>query len=173
MRKRRGTKLVVGVLACMAGALILLVADLLQSPVDVSPVAPAMSKADARRPEVPEPATPLDKKAPAQFQATAGRPLFTPSRRPVQRTETAAPKTEAAKLRLVGVMTQANEPPRALIRFGDEKTGKWIAEGAQLNGWRLRKVNPRSVIMEAGARLQELTLSTPRRAPAASKTRAQ
>ena len=62
-------------------------------------------------------------------------------------------------------MKAADQPPRALLRSANEPTGKWIAEGAEFNGWKLRKVNERSVILQSGGRSQELKLATPRRPP--------
>jgi len=167
MRVSKGRRLVAGVLAGTVGLLVLLNGYLVQSSIDISPVVPQTDKADVPRQGDGQPATALDKKSAEQFQETVGRPLFNPGRRPVQRVDTAAkePKVEPSELRLIGVMKSANRPPRALLRFANEPTGKWIAEGAEFNGWKLRKVNERSVIVQAGERSQELTLSTPRRAP--------
>ena len=120
----------------------------------------------APRPDTTELATALDKKTAEQFQETVGRPLFNPGRRPVQRDEAAAePQAGPAELRLIGVMKSASQPPRALLRSANEANGKWIDEGAEFNGWKLRKVNERSVIVQSGSRSQELMLSMPRRAP--------
>ena len=164
MGSRRGARLAVAVLAGAAGVLAWLDYHLLQSPVDISPVAPPPGKAEARSQHSAPPATALDKKSAEQFQEAVSRPLFNPSRRPVQRTETAArvpPKAEPAKLRLVGVMKADDGPPRALIRFAGEPTGRWIAEGGEYHGWTLTKVNDGSVIVEAGGRPQELMLFIP------------
>ena len=62
-------------------------------------------------------------------------------------------------------MKAANQPPRALLRSANEPNGKWIAEGGEFNGWKLRKVNERSVILQSGGRSQELQLAVPRRSP--------
>jgi len=164
MGRARGTKVAVAALAGAAGVLAWLDVQLLQSPVDVSPVAPPQSKTESRPQQNPQPATALEKRTPEQFPETVGRPLFNPSRRPVQRTEAAArvpPKAEPARLRLVGVMKADDGPPRALIRFADEPAGKWIAEGVEYHGWTLIKVNEASVIVEAGGRTQELVLFIP------------
>ena len=155
------------VLAGAVGVLVLLNGYLVQSPVDISPVAPA-----ARRDEAPpagekELKTALDKKSVDLFQQTVVRPLFDPGRRPVQRDKDALSeaKVDTSALRLIGIMKPDGAPPRALIRVADEPTGKWIAEGATFDGWTLRKVNARSVIVETGGRAQELTFPAPRRAP--------
>jgi hypothetical protein len=156
--------------AALAGAVVLLALlnlHLLRSPVDISPLAPPAGKTGTPRPDSAEPATALDKKTAEQFQEIVARPLFNPSRRPVERKETTAagPRAEASDLRLVGVMKAADQPPRALLRSVNAPNGKWIAEGAEFNGWKLRKVNERSVVLQSGARSQELKLATPRRAP--------
>jgi hypothetical protein len=164
MGSRRGTRLAVAVLAGAAGLLAWLDFNLLQSPVDTSAIAPPPGKAEVRPLPNPPPATALDKRSPDQLQETVGRPLFSPTRRPLQRTEPAAahaPKVEPARLRLVGVMKADDGPPRALIRSADEPTGRWIAEGSEYQGWTLTKVNEGSVIVEAGGRTQELMLFIP------------
>jgi hypothetical protein len=161
MGSRKGTKAAVAALAGVAGVLAWLDFQLLQSPVDISPVAPPPGKAEARPQQSPQPATALDKMTPEQFRETIGRPLFTPNRRPVQRPETAArmaSKAEPARLRLVGVLKPDDGPPRALIRFADEPVGKWIAEGGEYHGWTVTKVNDGSVTVEAGGRTLELIL---------------
>ncbi|MBO0766166.1 MAG: hypothetical protein J2P50_16470 [Hyphomicrobiaceae bacterium] len=151
-------------LVSVAGLLALLDLQLLQSPVDIAPIAAPILSADAPRPESLEPATPLDKMSAEQFREMVGRPLFNPSRRPVQRNEAAAgqPKAASSKMRLIGVMKGEDRPPQALIRLGDDPRGKWITEGAELDGWKLSKVNDLSVILEAGGRSRELKLLIPR-----------
>ena len=126
-----------------------------------------MSEADATRPDSGRPATALDSKTAEQFQETVGRPLFNPNRRPVERKEAAeaGPNAGVGDVRLVGVMRAADQPPRALLRSANASNGRWIAEGAEFNGWTLRKVGERSVVLQSGARSQELKLATPRRAP--------
>jgi hypothetical protein len=164
MQMRRGTKLAVAALAATAGLLALLDYHLVQSPVDIAPIAPPAGKADVPRPQSLEPATPLDRRAAEHFRETVGRPLFNPSRRPVRRAEAKAaqPKAAAGKLRLIGVMRLEDQPPRALIRLGDDPRGRWIAEGAELDGWKLTKVTDRSIVLQAGGRSEELELFIPR-----------
>jgi hypothetical protein len=60
-------------------------------------------------------------------------------------------------------MRAAGRPPRALIRSAHAPDGKWIAEGAEFNGWKLHEVGDRSVVLRAGARSHELKLAPPRR----------
>jgi hypothetical protein len=163
---RRGAKLAVLALAGAVGVLAWLDYGLLQDPVDISPVAPPPGRAEARLQASPPLSTALDKKAPEQLQETVGRPLFNPSRRPVQRAEPAAAaarasRVEHARLRLVGVMKPDDGPPRALIRYADEPTGRWVAEGSEYRGWTLIKVNEGSVTVEAGGRTEELMLFIP------------
>jgi len=167
MRLRRGTRLGVGALTGAVVLLGLLSLHLWRTPVDISPVTPPSSKAEVARPASAEPTTALDKKTAELFQETVARPLFNPNRRPVERKESAAvqAKAETSDLRLVGVMKVGKEPPRALLRSASEPTGKWIAEGGEFNGWKLRKVNDRSVVVQSGARSQELQLTLPRRPP--------
>ena len=157
----------VAALAVLAVLLALLIVHLLRSPVDISPIVPPPGKSDVARADIAEPGTALDKKAAEQFRETVGRPLFNPDRRPVERKETgeAGPNAEPSDLRLVGVMKAADQPPRALLRSSNAPTGKWIAEGGEFQGWKLRRVDERSVVVQSGARSQELKLDTPRRSP--------
>lgn len=153
-------------LAVLVGLLVLLNLYLLQSPIDTSPIPLAAGKIEAPNRSASDLATALDNKSAAQFRETVGRPLFNPSRKPVQQDSAGKDsQPEAVDMRLVGVMKSGDGPPRALIRFGGEQTGKWLAEGEEHNGWRLRKVEARSAVVEGGGRSLELTLSSGRRAP--------
>ena len=167
MQAREGAKLVIAVLAGAIAVLVLLNWYLVQSPIDISPIAPSTGNVDAPRPDNSDLATALDKKSATQFQETASRPLFNPSRRPAQRDRAPAKDglAETSDMRLIGVMKSGDHPPRALIRFANAQTGKWLAEGEQFNGWKLRKVNARSIVVEGSGRSHELTLSSARRAP--------
>jgi hypothetical protein len=158
-------RVAVAVLAGAVGALALLNWYLARMPIDISPIAPEADQAAAPRKDGFDLATGLDRKPAAQFSETVSRPLFDPNRRPVQRDRARADDADAAPgdMRLVGVMTSPNQPARALIRMANETTGTWITEGEQFNGWRLRQVNPRSVVVESQGRLRELTLSIARR----------
>jgi hypothetical protein len=82
----------------------------------------------------------------------------------VQRKETAedGPRAAVSDLRLIGVMKSAGRPPRALLRSANEPTGKWIAQGTELNGWKLLEVGERSVVLQSGPRSHELKLIAPR-----------
>ena len=165
MRMSDPFRLPVAVPAVAAVLLALVNLQVLRTPVDISPVAPPAGKADAPPPGSAEPATTLDKRTADEFRETVARPLFDPSRRPVERKESAedGPGAAVSDLRLVGVMQSADRPPRALLRSPNEPTGKWIAEGAELNGWTLHKVGQRSVVLKSGTRSHELKLTAPRR----------
>jgi hypothetical protein len=158
----------IAVLAAAAALLALLSLHLLITPVDTAPIAPPAGHRDAPPPASIEPATALDRKTTEEFRETVARPLFNPSRKPVQRKDAAdsGPRAAASDLRLIGVMRSAGQPPRALLRSPREPHGRWIAEGAELNGWMLREVGERSVVLQSGPRSHELKLTTPRRPPA-------
>jgi len=153
----------VAVLGLAVGALALLNWHLAQSPVDITPIAPEASKVEGPRTHDSALLTPLDKKPIFAFRETVSRPVFVPDRKPVQRDQ--APAKEVAgpgSMRLVGVMKLGDQPGRALIRMASEPTGKWIVEGEQFDGWKLREVTVRSVIVESGGRSHELTLQSVR-----------
>jgi hypothetical protein len=165
MRAQKGTSTTVVALAGAAGLLALVNWYLLASPIDTSPVVPRAGKAEAPHLSGSGLATALDKKPAAQFEETVGRPLFHPTRRPVPDGDAAkeAPD-ELPDMRLVGVMKTGGQPARALIRFASEPSGRWLSEGEEYNGWRVRRVGARSAIVEGGGRSHELVLSSPRRA---------
>jgi hypothetical protein len=160
-------KLVIAGQVVLAGALLWLNWTSLQAPIDISPILPGFQPAMAplARPGEEEPPrlpTPAE-----GFTETVSRPLFNRDRRPVVRRAPAPEAPQAsADMRLVGIVRQAGEPSRALIRFANEPAGKWIAEGEENNGWVLNAVNERSVVMESGGRLLELQLNFPQRRPA-------
>jgi hypothetical protein len=115
-------------------------------------------------------ATPLDGRSPETFAEIVQRPLFNSSRKPIDRARprmAEAPQASVAAppdLRLVGVAKSRTTPGRALLRVADEPVGRWIAEGESVNGWTLRSVRERGVVLEFGGRVHELTLRVPRRA---------
>jgi len=158
-----GSRRMVAVLGLAVAALAWLNWQLVQSPVDITPIAPEAGRVEGPRTPGSALLTPLDKKPMFAFRDTVSRPVFVPDRKPVQRDQ--APAKEAAgpgSMRLVGVMKLGDRPGRALIRMASEPTGKWIAEGEQFDGWKLREVLVRSVIVESGGRTHELTLQSVR-----------
>jgi hypothetical protein len=106
--------------------------------------------------------TPLDGKPVSEFREIVQRPLFNSTRKPVDRPKAKAEGPAEAgsplDLRLVGIVKSGNGPARALIREGDQATGKWISEGDTFGGWKLRAVKDRSVVVEGDGRTHELTL---------------
>jgi hypothetical protein len=136
---------------------------LLVTSVDISPILPDSPLSGSGEPVGAGLATPLDSKPVTEFRETVQRPLFNSTRRPVDRPKTAKAQgsTESSSLpdmRLVGIVKSGSDPNRALIRAGDQANGKWVAEGETINGWKLRSVKDRSVIVEAEGRSHELTL---------------
>lgn len=169
MRTRRRARLAISALAGAAALLAALNLHLLQSTIDISPVAPPGGRNELELPQVQAPLTALDRKTAERLSETVRRPLFHPSRKPVERAEAVASIGQKAeppsKLRLVGIVRLTDQPPRALIRFAGEPMGKWLVEGAEHKGWRLSKVNERSVIVQSGKRAHELTLPSQRSDP--------
>jgi hypothetical protein len=135
------------------------------APVDISPLAHETKRSERPRPQEPALATPMDKKPLLAFRETVNRPLFVPDRKPVRRDQAQAKAADTpANMRLVGVVKVGDAPGRALIRMASDPRGKWIAEGEQFDGWKLRQVTARSAIVEFAGRSHELTLPSPSRA---------
>ncbi len=166
MRRQQGKGKAIAAMAGLVGVLALLNVYVLVTPIDTSAVVPSADTAAAPDRGSSSLATALDKKPVVRFQETVGRPLFNPSRRPVQRDSDNARQApdEPPDMRLVGVMKTGDRPPRALLRFAGEQTGRWLAEGEEHNGWTLRKIDARSVVVESGGRSHEVVLSGARRA---------
>jgi hypothetical protein len=160
-----GGKSLLTMLGAGVAALLVLNLYLFQAPIDTSPIPPGTSKADRPNDGPSDLATPLDKKPVARFVEIVSRPLFTPDRKPVQRDRSQSSDTIAGTgdMRLVGVIKVDRQPARALIRLSSQSTGKWISEGEEFDGWKLRQVRERSVIVESGGRTHELELQAARR----------
>ena len=165
MRRQHNARSSIPLLVVGIGVLLALNWYLLQSPVDISPIDPEKSSVNKQVTPSLKLATPLDNKPASQFHELVNRPLFNPSRRQIKREAVATDSVDAqpSELQLVGVMKSSGSGARALIRFAGAGAGKWIAEGEQFNGWTLRTVGERSVMVEAGGRSHELTLDAPRR----------
>jgi hypothetical protein len=149
-------------LAAACAVLVLLNVYLLAGAVDTSPILPGAQTAGAGEQTDASLATPLDTKPISEFRETVRRPLFNSTRKPVDRPRTtsqvATQTGSALDMRLVGIVRSGSAPGRALIRLAEESNGKWIAEGDTYNGWKLRSVKDRSIIVEAEGRSHELTL---------------
>jgi hypothetical protein len=167
MRRQHSTRPAIVLLAGAIGMLLALNWFLFRNPVDISPIDQAKGTTNAPVAPNLKLATPLDNKSAAQFAEAVNRPLFNPDRRPVKREVTAADSVDPqpSELQLVGVMKSGRSGARALIRASGTQAGKWIAEGEQFNGWTLRNIGERSVVVEAGGRSHQLTLGAPRRQP--------
>jgi hypothetical protein len=167
MRRPHSNRPAIVLLAGAIGMLLALNWYLFQSPVDISPI--DLVKSSSNKQVLPslKLATPLDNKPANQFHEAVNRPLFNPSRRQIKRDAVATDSVDSqpSELQLVGVMKSSGSGARALIRFTGAGAGKWIAEGEQFNGWTLRTIGERSVMVEAGGRSHELTLDAPRRQP--------
>ena len=158
MGSRDGSGKGLTLLGLAVAALSFLVWHLAFAPVDLAPLPSGANRPERR--QVPDTAlaTPLDKKPALAFREIAARPLFVPDRKPVRRDEPPTSAGMPVNMRLVGVVKVGDEPGRALIRIPSEAKGKWITEGEQFDGWKLRQVTERSAIVESGGRSHELTL---------------
>jgi len=150
-------------LAAACAILALLTVYVLATGVDTSPILPGTALSGGGEQLGGGLVTPLDGKPVGEFRETVQRPLFNSTRRPMERPKTAKAQGPAETgahldLRLVGIVKTGNAPARALIREGDQTTGKWISEGDTFNGWKLRSVKDRSVVVEANGRAHELML---------------
>ena len=107
------------------------------------------------------------RKSLAEYRATLERPLFVKERRPPRASEptpvekpaeTADEPANPVNLRLTGILDAASGGRRALIVSPDEPFGKWLIEGAEIDGWRLVSIERRSVQITGGGKLKQLDM---------------
>jgi len=107
------------------------------------------------------------RKSLAEYRETLERPLFAKERRPPRApepapvekpAETTDEPTNPVPLRLTGVLDAASGGRRALIVSPDEPFGKWLIEGAEIDGWRLVSIKRRSVQITGGGQLKQLDM---------------
>lgn len=102
------------------------------------------------------------------YEAITTRPLFSPTRRPVQAVPdtVAAPKpivaaptptlSEQPKIALGGVLGSTNER-QALILF-DDRQAQWLRVGDDVDGWEIINISDKAVILSADARTFRLEM---------------
>jgi hypothetical protein len=96
---------------------------------------------------------------------TLARPLFSATRRPVQKSDPAetpvapvvatalaqaAPTESQVNLRLLGMMRASGGVQRALLQRDGGDSASWIAVGAEFGGWRLTSLDGDSASVESG-----------------------
>jgi hypothetical protein len=166
---RQGLRLLIAVLVAAAAGLGLLVMRATDMPIDVAPVRPQPSAGPAS--DQPTPDAALNTPASiGDFAETLARPLFNPTRRPLPppakkpATEAPPPAAQAHaspnNLRLVGMMVRRGSAKRALIRSADQSIASWVEVGADVDGWRVRDIEPDRVVVERGGDTAELMLYT-------------
>ena len=159
---------VAGVLAALmlVGGLAWVGLDRLVPPVDIGPIAPQPGQTAPAQGRAALKLR-LDGARLADFPETLSRPLFWASRRPAeappataaaQSAPPGAGASEAANLRLAGVMRVGSGKLRALLVSPEQPAGQWLEEGGVFGGWRLAQINPGGVALEAGGRRTELKL---------------
>jgi hypothetical protein len=141
----------------------------LTMPIDISPATvPAGEDAAIPPLTLPDEMSVAEPSA-ASFPQTLARPLFRADRRP---REEAKPDATAALregpprsaepppgIELVGIMKDGRDTGRALIRSTGEPTGIWVQVGYVLEGWRLSRIEARSVLFEADGQQVQLSLN--------------
>jgi hypothetical protein len=130
----------------------------------VSAGADAASQADAA--SAPAPPDRWTPPALASFDEILARPLFIPDRRPVAVPEPAAAPTGTPptplRARLEGVV-QIGATSFALIRDLSKNEAVRLAQGMELNGWTLERVEAgRAVLTRADGQVHELKLERQR-----------
>lgn len=89
----------------------------------------------------------------ASFSIIAERPLFIAGRRfsPSGAAESAPPASEKRpQFRLSGIMLQANTA-RALLQRVTGQPAEWVAEGQDIDGWKVSRIQSGAVVLESGA----------------------
>jgi hypothetical protein len=144
----------------------------LTMPIDISPAAiPAGADAALPLPGDETRALPQAPEHAGSFPQTLARPLFRSDRRPRDiarpdatasvRTASVRPQAPPPDVELIGIIKEGRGAGRALIRSGQEPTGSWVQLGQELQGWRLSRIDARSIVLEADGRQVQLSLKVP------------
>jgi hypothetical protein len=160
--------------AVLAG-LVALYGRVVNRDIDISPLAAPAAAGSAGGGGDIKIATPLDQRPIASLTETIRRPMFSPTRRPPEPKIVAAPppvvppvaaKTPPpvmqppapAGVRVLGIVRDGDTALRALLRGSGEAHGTWVNEGGQFKSWRVARITPASVVLEAGGVRHELKI---------------
>ena len=158
---------VIIVLAASATGLVMAIYDIQRSAVETSPIVPVRRTSSALPVHQTSLSPPLASQTPANFSEIVTRPLFWPSRRPIDPTPPPAPPIETASpvnepvpsgLRLAGIINDGEVRRRALLVWPGQPAGQWLHEGADMAGWRLLKIERFGVQVSTGSRIERLDL---------------
>lgn len=158
------SRLGVAAAVALVGALAWMNWRLVDTPVDISPIAPPAARLDGRQSGTEFAADASSRRQLPALRDTVERVLFSPTRRPPVAAAEQPPAdrparaetTSTANLRLVGVMRSGGDAWRALIRAEDG--AEWHGVGARVAGWRLAEIEPERVVLEERGRRLELSL---------------
>lgn len=133
----------------------------LTTEIDVSPIHPPARPKQTAAPVEALPQNPV--KSLADFGETLERPLFSVTRRPPVKAEPPPPpvvqqRQDSTGIVLVGVMHDASGTRRALIRWGKDNEARWTWPGDRINGWSVRNIAEKEVVIEASGQVESLTL---------------
>lgn len=130
----------------------------------ISGVAILVQSSDAQSPESTFTLPP-----PEEFNAIVDRPLFSPDRRPPENaspTEASSPAAETggdAPRQIVLAGTATDQANRAVAILHDVSQGVqfrvWV--GDQVNGWRVKEIRPRMVVLATATEEVTVTLDEP------------
>lgn len=156
------------VLVAVAAGFLALDYHLLTVPIDTAPLPPASGAKDAGIPNIVADRPWLADQAVGILPQTASRPLFWRSRRPialpVSTADIAEPAvgdqiTAVAELRLAGIIQIGATSRRALIVWSQQPAGRWLEEGAEVNGWQVVSIESSGVRILLGSQFQQLELN--------------
>jgi hypothetical protein len=162
-------------MALLVAGLVALNWQLAQAPIDVTAIAPPLDTGSE-----PASVTPPDSTLPrlqsvSELPETLARPLFQPDRRPLEAKAKSiaepqpepAPSIQAAPeppppsadgFRLVGMMRMGEKDKRVLIRSPSSAQAKWLAAGAEIDGWRVDLIGKDRVLLTKDRGEAELLL---------------
>lgn len=158
---------VIAVLSASAIGLAVALDHVHRSPVETSPIGRSSRISPSLSTSRTSLSPPLAGQPTANFSEIVNRPLFWPSRRPIAPVPAPAPRSEVVTpasepvpsgLRLAGIISDDNVRRRALLVWPSQPTGQWLAEGAELAGWKLVKIDWFGVQVRTGSRIERLEL---------------
>lgn len=141
---------------------------LLMVPIDTTPLSLASSAKDTANVSLVAGRPSLAGKAVGDLPQTVARPLFWRSRQPIAAPAAAADTAERGvaeenpapgELRLAGILHIGATSRRALIVWPQQPAGRWLEEGAEIDGWQVVSINPSGVRILLGSKLKQLEMN--------------
>lgn len=135
------------------------------TPIDTGPL-PAATAVEHGATALPGAVRSREARSAADFPHTTSRPAFWRGRQPKAKAAAATQPVAAAPqqpwaspdFRLAGIVQDGGRTRRALLVWGQEPHGRWMEEGAEIDGWRIVTIERFAVHIEASGLRQQIEM---------------